>query len=83
MTLLYKTGTASVNGGFMAMKLCKYCQTSMQGECETNPHNTRRFTGFYVCPACKAICEEDVEQREQSVRRRFERWWNPETKNWD
>ena len=59
--------------------ICKYCQTVMIPEYETNPHNSHRRKGFFTCPQCRAIYEDDVEERGKYVKV-FSRFWrNPKT----
>lgn len=60
------------------MMLCKYCQVEMMSEYETNPHNSRRYKAFFVCPQCKSVCDGEYEDTKMGKRTFFEKWWNPE-----
>ena len=65
------------------MKLCKYCQSVMRSDYETNPRNNRRRKGFHVCPKCKAVCDDDVTEKKNEIIVHYERWYNPVTKKFE
>lgn len=65
------------------MKLCKYCGSEMLGEYTTNSRNSRRYTAFYNCTKCKAVCEGEYIDNKQYSEMLSERWFNPETKSFE
>ena len=65
------------------MKLCKYCHSVMVSEYETNRFDHYRRKGFHQCPKCGAICDDDVTEKKSEVVVHEERWYNPETKEFE
>ena len=65
------------------MKICKYCNSVMISEYETNRNDSHRFFGFHVCPKCRAVFEEDVTEKNSKRIIHMERWFNPSTKQFE
>ncbi len=60
------------------MKFCKYCNSVMESEYESNRYDNHRYKGFHTCPKCGALCDDDVTERGQNQIVHMERWFNPD-----
>ena len=58
------------------MKICKYCNSAMQGEFETLSKDLYRF--FYLCPNCKGVYEGKMQESKKGKKVLESRWYNPE-----
>lgn len=65
------------------MKVCKFCGTPMHSEFETNSQDSHRRKGFHHCPNCTAVCDDDITKKGNSVVVHYERWFNPQTKEFE
>lgn len=61
------------------MKICKYCNTTMISDYETDRRNAHKYKGFHTCPNCRAVCEETVTDNKSERITHEEKWWNPST----
>lgn len=52
----------------------------MLSEYQTNSHNSHRYKGFYTCPKCGALCDEDVTEKGQNSITHSEKWYEGNTK---
>jgi len=65
------------------MKICKYCNNTMFGGGFETGRNSKSYTASYNCPKCKAVCDEKVEVHKGRPPKRKERWFNPETNEFE
>lgn len=65
------------------MKLCKYCNSEMLGEHETNRHNSHRYKGFFTCPKCHAVCDGEYLDSKLGMQILNEKWWNPKSNEFE
>ena len=65
------------------MKFCKYCNSIMQSEYETNSQGHHRYKEFHTCPNCEALCDEEVIEYKKGKRTLSEQWFNPTTKEFE
>lgn len=65
------------------MKLCRYCNSEMMEEYETNQQNSHRYKGFFTCTNCHAFCDGEYLDSKLGTQTLRERWWNPETNKFE
>ena len=65
------------------MMTCKFCNSEMSVESETNAQNHRQYKAFYTCPYCSAMYEGEFIQSKNGAKTISERWWNPTTKQFE
>lgn len=61
------------------MKFCKFCNTIMVSEHQTNIHDSHRYKSFHTCPKCGAMCDEDTTKKGNNVITHSEKWYGGKT----
>lgn len=65
------------------MKICKYCNSEMLSEHQTNSHDSRRYKAFFVCPKCHAVCDGEYVQESKGTSVINEEWMAPTQRSRD
>ena len=57
------------------MKYCKYCNSQMMAEYQTNSHNSHRYKAHYTCTKCGALCDGEYFDKGKYKETISEKWW--------